>query len=135
MSVHSSSSSNELRAIVLARGAPALLKPRFRERDDAGLKLNLICRAMGGGEWEGWLAKLPSHLAPISPPPFFFSLLPLFAPKPHCQSQSEVGGADARFFPTNLVKDTKIRIVLSRQAGWSYRCNGIRGVDDTWIDG
>ena len=70
---NSSWSSNELRAIVLARGAPALLKPRFRERGDAGLKLNLICRAMGGGEWEGWLAKLPSHLAPISPPPFFSS--------------------------------------------------------------
>ena len=74
------------------------------------------------------------------PPTLLLLPPPTFCPQPHCQSHSEVGGADARFFPTNLVKDTKIRhhwsrILLSRQARWSYRCNGIRGVDDTWIDG
>ena len=67
-------------------------------------------------------------------------LLPLFAPNRTVNRTQRWEVADARFFPTNLVKDTKIRhhwsrVLLSRQARWSYRCNGIRGVDDTWIDG
>ena len=90
----------------------------------------------GGGEWEGWLAKLPSHLAPISRTNFF--CCSHFLPRDRTVNPiAEVGGADARFFTTNLVKDTKIRrhwspksILLSSQAGWSYRCNGIRGVGD-----
>ena len=86
-------------------------------------------------EWEGWLAKLPIWRQ-YPPERFAFFFFSNFL-SPDRTVDSIGGGGDARFFTTNLVKDTKIRrhwspksILLSSQAGWSYRCNGIRGVGD-----
>ena len=87
--------------------------------------------------WGGWLAKLPSHLAPISRTKFF--CCSHFLPRDRTVNPiAEVGGADARFFTTNLVKDTKIRqlwspeSILLRLVG-AIVVMGSEGVGDTCI--